>query len=238
MKGNFKATEALVLLGSTRLELEKKDAQQKWGALVRQQVEEIGRQERMIPRKAVALGLVLHAVKNSMPHGRWTPWLTETLTGLTFWSAGTAKVNASYYMRLAITFVEQCKPAKTEVLAISSGNALATIADPKGAAAKLMSRIDDFIGDRSLNEVLIDEGIKQTGGSGGGGARGSGGAIAADTDTLLEDAGQLFLTFDQILLDPNTLKRFPARQLDEMEQQLVTKLEQFRQLKAKLKPRE
>lgn len=233
MKGNFKATEALVLLDSMKADLSNKENAAKWSAFVGAQIDDIGRQERLIPRRAVAVGLMLHVVKGSLKHGQFRPWLDQMLTGLTCWSPKTAHVYASYYMRLAIAFVDQAKPKHAELQAMSDTATLANLADPKGTAAKLMARIDAFIGERSLNEVLIDEGIKQTGGSSGGGAKAAA-ALPADDDTLAEDTGQLFLNFDQLLLSPDNLKRFPKREILRLREEVRSRTRRFEQIVEKL----
>lgn len=233
MQGNFKAKEALALLTTTKLADDNRaGAVKRWSKIIGEQLEDIAHAERSIPRQAIAVGLVLHSVKASLPHGEWTPWLTQTLTMLKSWTKGTAQTNASYYMRLALAFVDQAQPSRAELLALANEVVFADLDKGNGPVAKLVKRIDAFVNERSLQELLVDEGIKKSQGSLQQATKTA--ALPGDDDTLAQDAGQLLLNFDAVLLVPDNLKRFSPQQLEEMEQQLTSRLEQFRQLKAKL----
>ncbi len=232
MKGNFKATGAIALLDSVTIAEADKASMQKWQKLVATQINEIARAERMTPRRAIAVGLMLHAVKSSLKHGEFTPWMKQMLTELTFWTEGTAKVNASYYMRLAITFVEQSKATKTELEALQ-GNGALELEAAKGEAAKLVKRIDAFCGESSLAELLADHGIKN-----GGSGSGSGKVIeipASAEDPLFADTAAHLIGLREIVLNPDTLKRFTAKQLEDIERQIASLPEEFRKLKKKLR---
>lgn len=176
---------------------------------------------------------MLHAVKHSLKHGQFTPWLDQTLTELTFWTKGTAKVNASYYMRLAIAFVDAAKPSRPELAALPAGGLTLDLDNPQGPAAKLVKRLDEFCGEASLQELLEEHGIKA---GAGGGSKGAVEVTAtnAGEDPLLADTAQHLMGLRSLLLDPDTVKRFTPRQLDDIETQWASGLEQFRQLRAKM----
>jgi len=230
MKGNFKATTAIALLDSTKVAA---PAVKKFGDAVAEQFTEIARSERMNAGRAILIGMALPVLKSSLPKGTFTAWMKSNLTQGKIWSETTAIKNASFYTRLAYAFLEEVKPAANEVLAITDGDAIRGTPGNDANAAKLLRRMAAFIGERSLNELLEDYGIKSGGGSGG-----AGNAIdvgGAKEDPLLADTAAHLLGLREILLKPDTLKRFTAKQLDDIERQLAALPEEFRKLKAKLK---
>lgn len=230
MQGNFKAKEALALLTTTTVLPEV--GATKLGERVAREFAEIPRVERMNASRAVLVGLGLHAVKASLQRGEFEAWKKANLTLGNIWSESTALKNASFYMRLAIAFVEQAKPSRQELLALTSSNLDLELGAAEAVEQKLMSRVAKFVGERSLNELLVDEGIKSTQGSASAGSKPT--VLPADDDTLAEDAGQLLMRFDDVLLNPEHIKRFTAAQLDDMERQLTDRLAKFRELKAAL----
>jgi hypothetical protein len=231
MKGNFKATEALALLTTNAITTEKGSAA-KWSKLVAEQLNEIERAERMTPRRAVAVGLMLHAVKASLKHGEFTPWLKQTLTALKFGTLGTAQVKASYYMRLALAFVDQAKPSRPELAALPAGGLVLDLEAATGPAAKLIKRLDEFCGECSLQELLEEHGIKS--GGGGGSSRGAIDVTSAPAgeDPLLADTASYIMGLRSIFCTPDTFKRLPAAQRKDAIQQLASILDEARQLDA------
>lgn len=231
MKGNFKATAALTLLSTTNVTAPQV---KKFGDAVAEEFRQIPLQERMNAARAILVGIGFHAVKASLKHGEFTPWLGSKVNQVNFWSPATAKVNASYYMRLALAFVEQAKPSKQELLALTAGGEITpNLNTADSAAKKLFSRIEEFIGERSLNEILIDEGIK--GGGSGGSSSTPAAVTAGGEDPLLADTASHLMGLRALLLDPETVKRFTAHQLDDIEKQWASGLDQFRQLRAKMR---
>jgi Protein of unknown function (DUF3102) len=229
MKGNFKATSALALLSDKSVATENL---QKFGDRVADEFAQIPQQEQMNAARAILVGIGLHAVKAGMKHGEFTPWLQSKVNQVNFWSPATAKVNASYYMRLAIAFVEQSKPTRPEMLAITAATEPLNLKEAAGHAAKLLERVKKFIGERSLNEILIEEGIKN-GGAGGGSS--SKAAIGGGEDPLLADTATHLMGLRDLILNPDTVKRYTASQLNDIEVQLASALDQFRKLKAALR---
>ena len=231
MKGNFKATSALALLSTTNVTtLQVK----KFGETVAEEFRQIPLQERMNAARAILVGIGLHGMKVALKRGEFRDWMEANVTQGNIWTKSTAIKNASFFMRLAIAFVEQAKPSKQELLALTAGGAITpNLNNADSAAKKLFARIEDFIGERSLNEILIDEGIK------GGGSGSGSGATAAITgggeDPLLADTASHLMGLRALLLDPETVKRFTTRQLDDIEKQWASGLEQFRQIRAKMR---
>jgi len=225
MKGNFKAPHAMALLTTTAIAAEESDAIEKWQKFVSSQMDDLARQERLIPRRAIAIGLALHAVKASLKHGQFEAWKKQMLTRLTYLSESSGRVYASYYMRAAIAFVEETKASKAEIAAVAAGGLVLDLTAPKGPAAALFKRLDDWCGERSLNEILVDLGIKG-GSSGGGGSSsaGSGNADAGDT------SAEWLLNLRTTYLDPEKAKIFPAAHHKQVLQQAASFVEEYRKM--------
>lgn len=232
MKGSYKATDALALLTTTQVE---QATVNKFSDSVATEFALIPQQERMNAARAILVGIGLHAVKASLKHKQFTPWMEANLTQGKIWTKTTAIKNASFFMRLAIAFVDQAKPTRPEMLAITAAGSVSTDGANAEGMKKIMARIDKFIGDRSLNEMLVDEGIKTSGSSSGGSkaAIDVGGTSTGD-DPLFADTASHLMGLRSLLLDPETVKRFTATQLDDIEKQLASGLDQFRQLRAQM----
>ncbi|HEY8836678.1 MAG TPA: hypothetical protein VIO16_03150 [Dehalococcoidia bacterium] len=107
-------------------------------------------------------GLTLHRVKASTPHGKFGSFIEQKLTKVNFWTAGTAKTNASYYMRLALAFVEKARADKGALLALPNDATTLDLGDTANAK-KLAAALEKFVGDLSLTELLIKHNIKGVG---------------------------------------------------------------------------
>lgn len=116
--------------------------------------------ERENALRAILLGLTLHRIKAGTKHGEWTPCLREILTSVKIWSPKTAQTNASYYMRLALCACARAKATVPELMALPADETGFAIEGARAAAKRLMDRLDDYVGERSLDEILRDEGIK------------------------------------------------------------------------------
>lgn len=229
MKGKFNKTSALAIIDN---------APKQNGRDVRRLQASIAKEFALIPQRemtnavsAILIGLGLHIIKASVPRGEFRPYIEETLPSGNKWTKGTAIKNASLFMRLSLSALEQVQPSKPELLALTEGSVSSELSS--GAAAKYVSRLEEWIGERSLNELLIDEGIKHGGGAG------SGKVIelppaATGTDPLLADLSAHYVGLREVLLKPENLKRLTARQIEDTERELASFLEEFRQLKAKL----
>lgn len=230
MKGNFKKTTALTLLNSSAIKAPGNGDVEKWQECVAGQMDEITRSERMTPRRAVVVGLMLHAVKASLKHGDFTPWLRQTLTRLKFGTLGTAQVKASYYMRLSLAFVEDTKPSAPELAAIPAGGMVLDLDSAAGSAAKLVKRIDSFCGESSLNELLVEHGIKHAGTGGANSTKNA--ALPADDNTLLQELAAWRLNLRRSLVDPTTAKRIPPEVHRNLYRELHSDLQDYAQLLA------
>lgn len=204
----------------------------KFGEAIARTFGEIAHQERMNPQRAIIVGLALPILKQSMKHGQWEPWKAANLTNGKVWTKATALKNASLYTRLAAEFVRQVKPDAEEVLAITAGGTIALHPCKDAAGAKLVKRIEEFVGEKSLSE-LIAEHVSDTPKSTPAGSNTP--AIAADDNTLLQDLGEWVANLRKTVTDPEQLKRFTPAALKAVETQLSDILEDHRKALEALK---
>ncbi len=228
MKGKSKTTESLVLLETTKIAAPKV---KKFGDGVAAVFAEIARQERMNPQRAILVGMALPVMKASMPHGEFRPWLEANVTRSNIWTKATGIKNASLYTRLAAAFVKQAKLDGAAVLSITNGSTIALKAGKNEHSAKLLKTIEEFVGEKSLAELL-----KEHVSDGGSSAGGSDVTLPADDNTLLGEVAEWFVNLRKTLVDPDTLKRFTPAQLTDAERQLADLNEDFRKARETLNP--
>jgi|GEM_PF-6702803 len=107
-------------------------------------LQQIQSAERRTAADAVRLGIRLHAIKLGLPPKTWTAWQEENIKGI-----GRRQVNN--YMRLAA--VAGHKIGRKALIAIVSGH------DDQDTT----ERIERFVGECSLTELLIKFGIRAVG---------------------------------------------------------------------------
>lgn len=105
--------------------------------------------------RAVLVGLALHRIKASLKHGQWGGWINRD-----FKAVGHRQVN--YYMRLALVFLERERVQKPDLLALPGDQLALDVEGDKGGAA-FVNKLQKFVGDLSLTELLIKHGIKGVG---------------------------------------------------------------------------
>lgn len=111
--------------------------------------------------RAILLGLTLQKLRSAAPHGTWENQLTQMLTSVNIWTPKTAKTNASYYMRLASFFVEKTRVTVPEMLALPGDQTELAIDEHSSAQARrFVEKLGKFVGQWSLNELLVRNGIK------------------------------------------------------------------------------
>lgn len=103
---------------------------------------------------ATLAGINLHRVKASTKHGEFGKWLDQICT--TSANLGVKPRQANYYMRLAAVFLEKSRLSKSELLTGLDGA-------EETARAPLVSALKKFVGEHSLNELLIKNDIKSVG---------------------------------------------------------------------------
>ncbi len=230
MKGNFKATSALALLDNTKVAATEV---KRFGEGIALSFDEIARTEKMNASRAILIGMGLPILKASMKHGEFRPWLEANVTRSNIWTKATAIKNASLYTRLAAKFIELAKPAAGEVLAITNGKAILGMPGKSLEAARLCAAIDEFVGERSLSD-LLNEYVAPSGSAGTGSAANALAALPADDATLLQDIAEAMLSLRKTVTDPDTLKRLTAAQISQLVKQLDDTQEDFRKARASL----
>ncbi len=168
-----------------------------------QQLEMIRRMERDSALRAILVGLMLHRVKVSLKHGEFGPWIAENVEGV-----GKSQVN--YYMRLATAFLEKTRLVKAELLAMPDNTT--SLADDDLARA-FMSKAEKFVGDCSLNELLIKYSIKGVVREGDDGENPNAPAPGADGQLYFSEVSQYLYGFRTTALRPESLARLTPEQL-------------------------
>jgi len=125
------------------------------------QLAAIPRIEREAALRAILCGLTLLRIKASLPHGQWEPWVRQ-VRGQTATSGsvlpGVAQVR--FYMRLAIAAIECTKATVPEIVSLPGNQTELALEPADESARRLMTKLVDFVGRSSLNELLSEHGIK------------------------------------------------------------------------------
>lgn len=179
------------------------------GAIFRRHLEEIQRAERVTALRAITLGLALWKVRLALPHGQWMPWQAEHL------GVGGRQVN--YYMRLALVFLLKSRATKTELRALPVDSVELTSTD--ALSRSLFSRLEKFVGECSLNELLVKHGIR-------GVTRDTDSASDEDTSggpgeqMIFTEVCEHFYSIRQNLCRRETIMRYTPEQLDAAKREL------------------
>lgn len=217
MKGTLKAPTALTLLSDPQIATTGGKLA-KLQATAIEQIDLIKRLESESALRAVLVGLALHRIKASLKHGEWGKWQTAHLEA--------KRSQVGYYMRLAIVCLEQGGFTKPDLLQIAEGGT--ELAHAEGPARRAFKKIQDFVGDKSLNELLCEHGLKNPGsGSGSGGSASPG---PAGSDAAADAATEWLINLRSTYLDVEKVKTFPAQHLRAIEQQTASFLAEFRRV--------
>lgn len=167
------AKHALKVLAAPELRAAKPDLKQLQTATV-DMLQGVSNSENRAAKAAPIAGILLQRVKASLPHGEFTPWL-QKLTGEEKDKDGKTQKRTTgallprlsvrqlqYYMKLSLVFLEKTKLAKPDLLALGDGKTALDLGS-KHEAKAFMAALDEFVGDRSLNELLIKHDIKSVG---------------------------------------------------------------------------
>ncbi len=153
-----KQTSALTVLSAPELRAPAGTIDQLKEAAIGQ-IEAVARMEGQAAIGGILAGLTLHRVKASLKHGEFGPWTEKFTTGEHF---KIRKTQVSYYMRLAVAFIEEAGADKDNLIALGDSGEMLDLADTAAGQA-LASKLKKFAGDNSLNELLIKHGIKGVG---------------------------------------------------------------------------
>lgn len=153
-KGNHKPTKkaALVVL-SDKANWNRPVPISKLQQVAIQQIQHVRLLERESALRAVLCGFALHHIKAKLKHGEFMPWIKKQFKG-----AGHRQANN--YMRLAAVAVERAKVTRNQLQALPSDDVSLDVSDAQ--ARRLMANLTKFVGDKSLNELLREHGIKDS----------------------------------------------------------------------------
>jgi hypothetical protein len=149
------STQTLVLLASSELRAD----QQELDRLTRGVIENMTMMRRLRGEEALRgllVGMMLHRVKHSLPHGQFGPWIRANVHDF-----GDRYVN--YLMRLSLAFIDKAKVNKPELLALPGEQVELALEGKEGAQRRFLEKAVKFVGELSLNELLIKHGIKSVG---------------------------------------------------------------------------
>lgn len=142
---------ALALVGSSEL---KADAQQL--AILQASAAEQFKRLRLMREeeslRGLLLGLTLHRVKASLPHGAFGKWAKSHATFGERW--------VRYLMQLALVFIDKSKASKPELLACPGDQTELAIDGLEGPQRQFVVKAKKFVGELSLAELLDKHEIK------------------------------------------------------------------------------
>jgi len=106
--------------------------------------------------RALRFGLVMHQAKALVPHGGFITWQKTTFEGK-------SRAQCNYYMQLALVFIASMRLNAVEVLKLPNAQLDLALADQEDTTRRVLEKAAKFIGETSLNELLIKHGIKGVG---------------------------------------------------------------------------
>lgn len=190
----------------------------KLGTSIAAEFDRIAKLESEAALRAVLVGITLHRIKYHLPHGEWMPWQKAHLD--------LKKTQVNNYMRLATAFVARARATKQELLALPAAGQKKTLAlDSKTPVGRAFAeKLNKFVGDCSLNELLVKYGIKGVTRDGDAGTETGTGetpATGADGQMFFAEIAEHFVGIRQIL-DPAKVAQFTPAQLDQMKTELAS----------------
>lgn len=199
--------------------------------VVVQQFQRIARDTKEAPLRAILLGLTLHRVKASMPHGTFEAWKKANITAGNIWTERTALKNCSFYMRLALAAVEATDATKPQLLALPGDQTELALCEDDNVRA-FMASLEDYVGERTIEEILRDEGIKDGAAkkrkalkSGKGDA--SPAATPAAGQALCNEIAEHLQALRITLTDDAALMQIPPPQLQDIKDSLTQLQQEF-----------
>jgi hypothetical protein len=180
----------------------------------------------------ILAGMTLHRVKASLKHGEFGPWLNQIST-----SGGNLKIKhsqASNYMRLALVFIEKADAQKFEMMALTGGGELLDLTETSQGQS-LASKLQKFVGDSSLNELLVKYNIKGVTREGDEPADKTKVGVTKD---FFADVAEHLDGWRKIVTSRESLMRLSPQQLDLLQQSVSDGYAQFRKLYAEARGKE
>jgi hypothetical protein len=167
--------------------------------------------EKTTALKAIVLGITLWRVRFALPHGQWVGWQAEHLAA--------SKSQVNYIMRLAVVFLLKSRATRVELRALPCDST--TLAPGDELSRALLARLEKFVGECSLNELLVKHGIKGVTRDTGDENEGEPGTTSAPGQQLLfAEVCEHFHSIRQTLCRRETLLRYTPHQLDAAKREL------------------
>jgi hypothetical protein len=204
---------ALAVLSATPAKVKNVHFLKRTGKAVEKRLGKIFRTEFEAAFNAVAVGVMLWQVKVASKHGTFQPWIKEHCGERAYRSA-------AYYMKLAVKFAEKAKLTAEECIAVAE---LKTKAPKGGPAKSAFDKLETFIGENSLTDLLIKHSIRS--GSGAGEIEssddGAPAALPAGGEQLMfaEISGHLFGLRESVL-KPENIMRLEPKQLEALKTEI------------------
>lgn len=226
---NKTAKHALTVLAAPELRSSGDDTLAKLQAAALAQLAAVGEMESKAALGGVLSGMTLLRVKASMPHGTFGKWLQDSnWNGRSNSTPASRQRTAGYYMRLALIFVEKTKATVPDLLALPGDQLSLDLAD-NAAGKRLAAKLQKFVGDCSLYELLVKHGIRgvtrdadEAGGEDGA-ATPAGEDFFAEVATTLEG-------WRKIVTDRAALVRLTPQQLDLLHESVTADYTEFKKL--------
>jgi hypothetical protein len=229
MKGNHsQANYALTVLADA--EIRTVVTVTKLQAAAIDQLAAIPRIEREAALRAILCGLTLHRVKASLPHGQFGVWIDQMRPSGSHLPAVTRR-HCQRYMRLAVAAIQKTKATVPEILALPGDQKELALESTDETARHLMQKLATWVGDRSLNEMLCDLGIKAAGKLGGAREKSDDDA-PIDPEQLAAQAREELSAWHemgrQLLLTDNVCSRLTPDEIRALDESLDAMLAQWR----------
>ncbi len=125
----------------------------KAGTAINSQLALIRDADPLIAKRAIFVGTALLMVKESLAHGEFGPWLDKHIDDL-------GRRQVQYYMRLAIETLDAERVNQKALAALPVGEIESALTVSKGPAGEFRAAVDNFVGGKSLSELLAEHGIK------------------------------------------------------------------------------
>jgi hypothetical protein len=224
---NSPKKHALALLAQPEFAVAKDDLK-KLQATAVAQVRAVAELEAKAGMGACIAGMTLLRVKHSTPHGKFGAWIEANA------KHGVGHRQANYYMRLALVFLEKARVQKPDLLALP-GDQLSLDVGDNHAAKQLLAKLQKFVGDLSLTELLIKHGIKGVGlkteleSGRDDEEEGDKPAPGQAEDYFAEVADRVY-GFRQLVTSRENLARLTPQQLETLNQTVTDSYSEFRRL--------
>lgn len=216
------AKHALTVLAAPALHVTKEKELAKLQAAAVAQLSAVSELEAKAAIGGVLAGLTLHRVKASMPHGTFGKWLESKTNGVRF-----STRQAQFLMRLALVFLEKTRAQAPDLLALPGSDGDLALAD-NAAGKALAAKLQKFVGEASLYELLVKHGIRGVSrdGDDAEGGDDDGAGTAAGEDFFAEVATTLE-GWRKIVTDKTALVRLTPKQLDLLKDDVSASYNQF-----------